>query len=288
ELFLPGSDFDLWASGEKSKKAKDLISAFGQFPRLPRLLKAQVLQDSLARGIREGKIVFQFIRGDGSVRTLWRIQASAEDLSRPEGEVVPVAFAALHEVEPDLLSPGRIEGLWQAEGVPLIMERIESMFDGVRCPRVASPEVIDRAVRSAVQRGLLMARLDGKVFLRQALPDRPLPHDVELLLPPAPVRGNDLGPKDLPEAWTEGKTNLATVAQAISRRRGHGVPWVLLRDGVTEALASRLFEVIDDATWPCGPDDAERVRLRLVEIVELDGPELVSSATQSVWLGNTP
>ncbi|MBI5479922.1 MAG: DEAD/DEAH box helicase [Deltaproteobacteria bacterium] len=270
ELFLPGSYLDLWGSAEKAKKAKDLVAAFGQLPRLPRLLKPQVLQDSLARGIREGKIVLQFVCADGSARTLWRVEAPSEDLSRPEAEVVPTAFAGLHELEPDLLVPGRIEGLWLTDTAPLSMERIESLFDGVRCPRVASPEVIDRAVRAAVQRGLLMARTDGKVFLHQALPDRPVPHDLELLLPPPPVRGADLGPKELPEAWKDGKTNLATVAQAVSRRRGHGVPWILLRDGVTEALAARLFEVVEDGTWPCGPDDAERVRFRIVEIVELE------------------
>jgi hypothetical protein len=288
ELFLPGSYLDLWGSGEKSKKAKDLVAAFGQLPRLPRLLRAQVLQDSLARGIREGKIVLQFARADGSVRTLWRVEASPEDLWRPEAEVAPLAFAALHELEPDLLGPGRIEGLWLTDTAPLSMERIESMFDGNRCPRVASPEVINRAVRSAVQRGLLMARVDGKVFLRQALPDRPVLQDLELLLPPPPVRGANLGPKELPEGWKDGETDLATVAQAISRRRGHGVPWVLLRDGVTEALAARLFEVVAEGSWPCGPDDAERVRFRIVEIVELDPGELVSSATQPVWAGSSP
>jgi hypothetical protein len=178
--------------------------------------------------------------------------------------------------------------LWLTENAPIGVERIEYVFDGVHYPRLASPEVIDHAVRSAVQRGLLMARIDGNVFLRQPLPEGPIPHHMELLLPPSPVKGADLAPKDLPEAWKNGATNLAIVGQAIAGRRGHSVPWVVLREGVTEALAARLFEVVDEGTWPCAPDDAERVRFRLVEIVEVEAAELVSSATQSVWSGTAP
>ena len=119
------------------------------------------------------------------------------------------------------------------------VERLEMFFDGRRAPALASPEVIDKSVRAAVQRGLLMARLGGRVFLREALPDQPIPHDLELLVPPPPVRGGDLGPKEVPEAWHDGKADLGALAQATSRRRGHAVPWVLLRDAVTEALAAR-------------------------------------------------
>lgn len=288
ELFLPGSYLELWGPGERAKKAKDLVAAFGQLPRLPRLLKPQVLQDSLARGVRDGKIVLQVVRADGSVRTLWRVEASTEDLQRAEADVVPAVFAALHDLEPELLLPGRIEGLWLTDGAPLSVERIEGMFDGVHCPRVASPEIIDRAIRAAVQRGLLMARVGGKAYLRQSLPDQPVPPDLELLLPPAPVRGADLGLKELPEAWKEGHTHLGVIAQALSRRRGHAVPWVLLAAGVTEALAARLFEVVEDGTWPAAPENIERVRLRVVEIVELEPSELVSAATQAVWSATTP
>ncbi|MCA9628651.1 MAG: hypothetical protein KC766_13325, partial [Myxococcales bacterium] len=209
-------------------------------------------------------------------------------LARPEAEVVPVAFAALHEVQPDLLLPDHCEGLWEADSAPLSLERVEGFFDGVHAPQVTSPEVIDKAVRAAIQRGMLMARSDGKVFLRQALPEGPLAHDMELLVPPPPVRGADLGPKELAEAWSEGQGGLAAIAKAISTRRGHAVPWVLLRDAVSEALGARLFEVVEDGTWPCGPDGMDRVRFRIVELVEINPAELVSSATKEVWTSPSP
>ena len=100
ELFLPGSYLEVWVEGEKVKRARYLVTAFAQFPRLPRLLRPSVLQASLARGVREGKIVLQLARGDGSVRTLWRVEPSAEDLARPEAEVVPIAAAVLQKLDP--------------------------------------------------------------------------------------------------------------------------------------------------------------------------------------------
>jgi hypothetical protein len=288
ELFLPGSYLGLWVEGEKAKKAKDLVAAFAQFPRLPRLLRPSVLQASLARGVREGKIVLQLARGDGSARTLWRVEPCADDLARPEAEVVPIGYATLHEIEPDLLLPDRCEGLWVTDTGPLSLERVRAFFDGVHAPRIASPEVIDHAVRAAVQRGLLMARSDGKVFLRQTIPNGPLPGDLDLLVPPPPVRGADLGPKELPEAWKDGRAKLVAITKAVSARRGHAFPWVLLRDAVSEALAARLFEVVEEGLWPCGPDDVDRVSFRIVEIVELSPAELVSAATQKVWASPSP
>ena len=194
----------------------------------------------------------------------------------------------LHEIEPELLMPDRCEGLWVTEAGPLSMGRVEAFFDGVHAPQAASAEVIGRAVRSAVQRGLLMARWDGRLFLRQALPDGPLSHDLELLVPPPPVRGAELGPKELPEAWKDGRANLAAMGKAVSARRGHAVPFVLLRDAVSEALGARLFEVIEEGLWPCGPDDIERVNFRIVEIIEINPAELVSAATQEVWASPSP
>lgn len=288
ELFLPGSYLELWSEGEKSKPVRELFKAFAQFPRLPRLLNESVLHASLARGVHEGKIVLQIPRGDGSMRSLWRVEPRPEDLSRPEAEVVPIAFAALHELEPELLLPGRCEGLWEADLVSLSLDRIKGFFDGVHAPRTTSPEVVEKAVRGAVQRGILMARIKGRAFLRQALPEGPLPDDLELVVPPLPIHGGDLGPKKLPEAWSEGHADLTAIVNAISTRRGHAIPWVLLRDAVSEALRTRLFELVEDGTWPCSPEEMERVRFRIVELIEIDPTELVSPATKEVWSSPSP
>ncbi len=288
ELFLPRSDLALWAEDERSKRAKDLLAAFAQFPRLPKLLTPDVLKASLARGVREGKIVLQLPRGDGSARTLWRTEPSLDDLARPEAEIAPLDFAILSELDPALLLPDRCEGLWKSEGGPLRRSDIEAYFDGVRAPRLASGAVLDNAIRAAVHRGLLMARIPGRTYLRETVPEGPLPADLELLLPPEPVRGTDLGPQALPEAWHDRAADLASIARALARRRGHEVPWVLLRDGVEEALRSRLFEVDAGTRWPCAPEEAETVQLRLVDLFRLDPSELIAAATQPIWASHSP
>jgi hypothetical protein len=288
ELFMPESYLEIWASGERVKKVGELVKAFGQFPRLPRLLRPRVLHESIARGVREGKLVLQLPRGDGSVRTVWRAEPTAEDLARPEAEIVPVAFARLYELDAEILMPSRLEALWESDAAPLGMKRLEFFFDGLNAPQLASPEVLDKAVRGAVKRGLLMARLAGKTYLRQELPELPLPHDTELLLPPEPVRAADIGPKGMPEAWNEGGAALSGLAALLAKRRGYEVPWILLRDAVTEGLSNRLFEVVEQGAWPCGPEELDRIHLKIVEIIELNPDDLVSSATQPAWSGNNP
>ena len=93
------------------------------------------------------------------------------------------------------------------------------------------------------------------------------------------MRGAELGPKGLPEAWQAGKASLTAIADALTKRRGYAVPWVLLRDGVSEALSVRLFELAEgSAAWPAVPDTLDRVRFQTVEVVEVDPDELIKYA----------
>ena len=209
ELLLPGSYFELWGPDEKSKKVKDLVSAFAQFPRLPRLLRPRALRDTLVRGVQEGKFVLRLVRDDGSTRTFWMIPPDEDTLARPQLEVLPAHAAELANLEPELLIPGAVPELWPASGDPVRVASLRTFFDGKRAPRLHSPDVLDAAIRAAVQRGSLMARQEVKTYLREPLPAGNVADDLELLTPPPAVRGADLGPKGLPEAWHAGKASLA-------------------------------------------------------------------------------
>ena len=284
ELLLPESYLDIWGGEERSKRVKDLVAAFAQFPRLPRLLRPQSLLDSLARAAREGTVVLEVTRADGSRRSIWRTEPLAEDLERPELDVVPLPYARLHGLSGEALVPGALDDLWPTEGDPLKVSAIESYFDGVRAPALAEPGVLDQAVRQAVKRGLLMARAhDGTTYLRQELPgDRAVDHDLELMIPPDPVLGTQIGPRELPEAWEGKQTTAATIAAALEKRRGGAVPWVIIRDAIAEALAAALFERAD-GTWPCGPEGAAKVTFRLPERVVLTADDLVDDALHATW-----
>jgi hypothetical protein len=112
DLVLPGSYLALWAEGETARRVVDLMAAFGQFPRLPRLLRPASLYDTLTRGLREGVLVLRLPRADGSARTWWRVVPDYETLHRKELEVQPASLATLHNLEPELLAPERVESLW--------------------------------------------------------------------------------------------------------------------------------------------------------------------------------
>lgn len=289
DLLLPGSYFELWGPHEESKKVKDLVSAFAQFPRLPRLLRPRALRDTLVRGVQEGKFVLRLVRDDGSARTFWMLPPDEDTLARPQLEVLPAHAAELANLDPELLVPGAVPELWPASGDPVRVASLRAFFDGKRAPRLHSSDVLDAAIRAAVQRGSLMARQVSKTYLREPLPAGALVDDLELLSPPPAVRGADLGPKGLPEAWYDDKASLAVVAEALAKRRGYAVPWVLLRDGVSEALLAHLFEVAEgSAAWPCAPDALDRISFHMVKVVKVDPAELVGAGVQYAWSEGAP
>jgi len=270
DLILPGSYLQLWAAGQASRRVTDLMAAFGQFPRLPRLLRPEALYDTLARGVREGVLVLRLPRADGSARTWWRVPPDDETLHRPELEAQSARSAVLHHVEPELLAPDCVSGLWPSPTTPTRIAEMRVFFDGTRAPRLETPDVLDNAVRAAVEHGTIMARTENVGFYREPLPADALPADLQLLPPPAPIRGADLAPQALPQAWRDSQTTAQTLAETLMGTRGYPVPWSLLSVGINEALHLRLFERVPEGEpWPCSPAVAAGARFRPVEQMQI-------------------
>ena len=72
EAMLPGGPYDLWREGEHSRRIKDLVGAFAQFPKLPKMLRSKEILDTVVQGVREGIWVARVLRPDRTVRTFWR------------------------------------------------------------------------------------------------------------------------------------------------------------------------------------------------------------------------
>jgi len=279
ELILPGSYLEIWREGETVRRVTDLMAAFGQFPRLPRLLRPAALYDTLARGVREGVLVLRLPRADGSVRTWWHIPPDEGTLRRPEMEVQPAALAQLHNLDATLLAPDRLADLGLAT-MPLTLAQVQALFDGTTAPRLASPSVLADALRLAVQQGLLMVIISGQACFRETLPEGPLPAETTLLPAPAPLRGADLTPQALPDAWSAGRTTPRRLAEVLAERRGHPIPWRLLSEGIEDALRLRLFELAPEGgPWPCSPAAADQTIFRVVEDVPLT-PDMVAAALE--------
>ena len=111
---LPGGPYDLWREGESSRRVKDLVGAFAQFPKLPRMLRKQEILETVLQGVRSGIWVAQVTRPDHTLRTFWRSDIDEAVLKEPGLEVMLPESATLSELESGLLAFQKLPGLWQA------------------------------------------------------------------------------------------------------------------------------------------------------------------------------
>src|SRR5207237_3231603 len=88
DALLPEGPFNLWRAGETSRRVKDLVGAFAQFPHLPKMLRRKEILDTLVGGCMEGIFVLRLTRADRSVKTFWRETPDDIALKDPNLEVV--------------------------------------------------------------------------------------------------------------------------------------------------------------------------------------------------------
>jgi len=280
DLILPGSYLEIWREGETARRVTDLMAAFGQFPRLPRLLRPAALYDTLVRGVRAGVLVLRLPRADGSARTWWRVPPDNETLRRPELEVQPASIAQLYDLDPTLLAPDQLAELGLDAERPIALTQIQALFDGTTAPRLASPSVLADVLRTAVGQGRVMALLSGQAYYHEPLPDGLLPHEMALLPAPAPIHGADLVAQMMPEAWDDERTTVRQLADALAERRGHPIPWGLLSEGIQKALHLHLFELVPSGgPWPCSPAVADQTFFQVVEKIVLN-PDMIAAALE--------
>ena len=291
DLLTPESYLDIWGEDETAKPVQGLYGMFASLPRLPRLLSRQVFIDSLRRGVTVGRIVLCTVRPDGSQQTYWReVPAADEDFWKKDLEIIPIEYAELHNLSPELLRPGRLPELWQDENCPITVGAIREFFDEDQVPKLASDEILLDAIRSAVQNGLLMARRQGKAYLKEVIPDTEITDDLELLAPLEPISGSEINHKALPDAWENETSSVGKVMDVLAKRKGTPIPWPLIRDAVTEGLSNNLFEFTGGSPpWPCAAEDANKVGLKVSEApVTIDPKDLIGNDVEFAWESGQP
>ena len=112
DAMLPGGPYDLWREGEQSRRVKDLVGAFAQFPKLPKMLRTKEILDTVLDGVRSGIWVAQLARPDRTNVLACRVDESAIDDAGLE-LVLPDA-EKLNGLESDLLRQGNLPGLWSS------------------------------------------------------------------------------------------------------------------------------------------------------------------------------
>ncbi len=277
EALLPEGPYDLWRSGETSRRVKDLVGAFAQFPHLPKMLNRQAILDTVVQGCREGQFVLRMARPDRSNRTVWRQQPDDADLKNTAMEVVLPESAELTEVEPGLLAPGVLPDLWK--GADIAVADIRGYFSGGKVIKVArqgydepvtipkAPQaVVDGAIGWAVKEGKLWLTHGQTSLLAEDIPAGLLTDDARLQPPPAPISANDLLPASLPDAWTGEATTARSIADSLSTKVGKVLPWATVRGAIDGAIQGRLLErAADSGPYPCDYDGGKHVKLRVTK-----------------------
>ncbi len=291
DLLTPDSFFDIWGENETAKPIQGLYQMFASLPRLPRLLNRQVFIDTLRRGVTEGQIVLRTVRPDGSQQTHWReAPATDEDLWKKELETVPIEHAELHNLSADLLAPGQLPELWQGDNVPTTIGAIREFFKGDDVPKLASDNTLFDAIQSAVQNGLLMARRQGKAYLKENIPDAEITDDLELLAPLQSISGSELSHNNLPDAWENETSSVGKIMHALTILKGSPIPWSLVVDAVNEGRDKRLFEFIEGSPpWPCAVEEADKVGLKVSEaLVKIAPNDLIGKDAKAAWESGNP
>ena len=275
EAMMPGGPYDLWREDEPSRRVKDLVGAFAQFPKLPKMLRRKEILDTVVQGVQAGTWVAQVVRPDRSVRTFWRAPIDEPALKDAGLEVLLPEAATLTELASDLLGYQRLPGLWSAEEITVqdlsdyfaggrtVTVPRESYDDLVTIPQ-CEPATVESAVGDAVERGILWLTNGPASILGEPVPAGVLTPTATLQPPPDPIPADELMAESIPGAWKDGTTNALAISTALSIARGETLPWPVVREAIGAALRARWIELADgSAAWPCDLAGAQHVVLRV-------------------------
>jgi hypothetical protein len=275
EALLPGGPYNLWRPGETSRRLKDLVGAFAQFPQLPKMLNRKAILDTLVDGCVNGLFVLRLTRPDNSIRTFWHQQPDEVALKEPALEVVLPESAEINVLDLILLAPSILPGLWETERV--IVGGLLNYFAGGKVVKIAKegyeePLSIPKAERTVVFAAISQAVQDGVLWLTsgpasifiEEIPAGILNDESILQAPPPVISSIDILPDNLPDAWQSKITTALAISIAVSYKVGQAIPWKRISDAIDGAIRARYLETtIDSAPWPVDYPAAQTVKLRI-------------------------
>ena len=285
EAMLPGGPYDLWREDEQSRRVRDLVGAFAQSPRLPKMLRTKGIMDTVVGGVQQGVWVARYARPDRTTKTFWRTAIDESALKEPGLEVLLPESATLSELSPDLLKHNELLELWSADEI--VVQDLYDYFAGGHVVNIqkdgyeeplsipkCEPEEVDAAVLEAVEQGMLWLISGPASLLNETVPPGVLSPSASLQSPPAPIPVQELMDEAIPEAWQNRKTNALALATALSNKRGVTLPWHTVKSAISGAIqANWIRRSEESADWPCEFAGAQHVQLEIPqEIHHPDSP----------------
>ena len=170
------------------------------------------------------------------------------------------------------------------------MVEFARFFNGNDIPKLASDAILFDAIKSAIQNGVLTARLAGKAYFKESISDAEITDNLELLAPLEAISGSEIGHSALPDAWEDETVSISKIMDALAVSKGTPIPWSLIRDAVTDGASKNLFEFTKGSPeWPCSVDEADKVVLKLSQAPVKIGPEdLIGNDVKSAWDSGQP
>ncbi|MCY4603567.1 MAG: DUF499 domain-containing protein [Gemmatimonadetes bacterium] len=271
EAMMPGGPYDLWREGEDSRRVKDLVGAFAQYPKLPKMLRQKEILDTVVQGVQQGIWVAQVVRPDRTARTFWRTAIDEPALKDSGLEVLLPEVATLSDLVPDLLAYQKLPGLWSAEEISV--QDVYDYFSGshtVSVPREGyeemlsipkcEPEDVEAAISQAVEQGLVWLTSGPASILKEPVPAGVLSAAATLRPPPERIDVDELMAKSIPDAWKDSKANALAIATALSTKRGVNLPWSTVQTAIEDGIRARWIELSSEsAAWPCDLASAQQV-----------------------------
>ena len=273
DAMLPGGPYDLWREDEQSRRVKDLVGAFAQFPKLPKMLRTKEILDTVLDGVRSGIWVAQLARPDRTIRTFWRTGIDESALDDAGLELMLPEAAKLSGLDTDLLRQGNLPGLWSSDAITV--QDVYDYFAGGRevvlpregyeetlCVPECEPAHVDAAVLQAVEQGLVWLTSGPASILHEPVPAGVLSAAATLRPPPERIPVDEMMAESIPDAWRDGTTNALAVATALSTKHGATLPWAAVSAVIEDAIRAQWVELSDDsAAWPCDLAGARHVNL---------------------------
>jgi hypothetical protein len=289
EAMLPGGPYDLWQEGEDERRVQVMVRAFAEDTRLPKMLRPEAIRETIAQGCENGIFVLRLTRPDESKRTFWRVRPDDIALQDESLYAVLPEKAKLTTINEGLLAPEELPGLWEKDEITVGDcydyfsgdTVIEKDYQQYPVPE-ASEEVVNEAVRRAVEDGTLWL-LQGQTSLcNESVPSGIVQADAKLRPPPEPVSATDLLRENLPGAWKEDATTAEAIDDALAEQLEVRLPWPVVRDAISGAFNANLLKrTVDSSGWPTDRAGSPSVKIKLPEDEPEGGDGGISEPTPS-------
>ena len=283
EALLPDGPYNLWRSGETSRRVKDLTGAFAQLPHLPKMLKASAILETLVDGCEKGTFALRLTRPDGTSRSWWMSRPDENALNDAALELVLPGAAELTDLNPSLLTHNKLPGLWS--GDEITVKTVFDYFKGSKVIEVdrggykeamhipmASKDVVEKSISKAVEDSILWLLSGPASIFGEPIPAGVLNAKAKLSPPPAIIGAAEILPENLQDAWKDGIASGMSVATALSIKAGKTIPWKTVKEVIYGSVQARFMQVAEDsAPWPCDFSSAQLVKFKVSKTEHREG-----------------